>query len=973
MLTKGVFLKGGERLVLKDNSSKSQLSKQSNPNKNILKNKGDSFMSSRKMLSLLVVFALVFTLMAPAFAAAPTDVVGTPYEESVGKLSALGVLAGYPDGTYKPDQNITRAEFAKIATYILGLQSAADLSKGQTNFKDVNASHWASGYVNMAAEKGMIKGYPDGTFKPENNVTYAEAITILVRALGMGPVVEGKGTWPANYLSKASEAGITSDVATIAGNDKAIRGTIAQLAWNTLEAEKWGEKEYTADGVVYGPLGKALLEVQYKDYVYKDADGKFVPKAFEDVEVTGTQLAGGLASNEIKIKKTGLDALLASNEETVEVTAADVDLNSLFGKKVNILFGKDNEVSYIKVNSENVVEGNVTDFNTTDNKIEVNDKEYAFKTDAKIYVNTKDYTFSDANFDAIATAVGDSAAEVTLVLDSGKIAAMNMFVADDITVGAVVMEHFVVKEIKSNGEVKNVAVSPATKFDLDDVTADPEKVVIVKNGKAATKDDIKAGDAVTYIKNGDLYYLVVSDSKVTGTITKISDDENGASSSTRKKITIDGKEYAMTRDNSALMTKTSNVDDVTAIGATISDYYNKEAALSLNAAGEIILVSGSVKGSATMQTGVVAKAIWEGNPDAAGNTDFYIQVLTSAGEKKAYKIKGDDYKDNPTGATLSTYADTTVAANAITAGQVVLYDVSADGTINAENLYEITTRDINDSVEDVYVEYVNTPTTIRIKDATQKITVAGTDYFANSSTVYLNSDTVDSDNPSKIADWDKIVSDDKTADGNDATNLLDNGNFYLVYDENKMIEDVIVNIDTTGTSLLGSTAKYGLFVEKQSQGDDDIITLYVNGQEVQYTVARDVYNQSDDATLFVKKGDLVRFDIDGDGKFDGGANLAARQANFRADISVLADTEANADKVKSINKSDRIVIFEASKTRDGQAGLTSVKLASDVLIYDARSGAMKMGTIDDIVAGQFIIVDDYDATDDVFGIVIVVE
>jgi len=165
--------------------------------------------SLKKSLVFLVVLTMVLSTIAPVFAATPSDVTGTDYEAAVSQLVTLGVIAGYEDGTFKPDQSITRAEFAKIACYVVGVKDAADLSKGATKFKDVPATHWASGFVNIASEKGLLKGYPDATFKPEANVTYAEAITILVRALGMAPVVEGKGTWPANYLAKASAAGVT--------------------------------------------------------------------------------------------------------------------------------------------------------------------------------------------------------------------------------------------------------------------------------------------------------------------------------------------------------------------------------------------------------------------------------------------------------------------------------------------------------------------------------------------------------------------------------------------------------------------------------------------------------------------------------------------------------------------------------------------------------------------------------------------
>jgi uncharacterized membrane protein len=172
----------------------------------------------KKVTVLLVALAMLFVLAAPVFASStPTDVIGTDYESAVGKLASLGIVQGLTntqgveDGNFAPEREITRAEFAKIAAYLVGLGEAAEAASGMTKFSDVPASHWASGYINLAVNEGLVKGYPDGTFKPSANVTNAEVLTVLVRALGLGPVVEqpSKGTWPSNYIAQASQSRIT--------------------------------------------------------------------------------------------------------------------------------------------------------------------------------------------------------------------------------------------------------------------------------------------------------------------------------------------------------------------------------------------------------------------------------------------------------------------------------------------------------------------------------------------------------------------------------------------------------------------------------------------------------------------------------------------------------------------------------------------------------------------------------------------
>lgn len=108
---------------------------------------------------------------------------------AIDNLAQMGIINGYPDGTFKPENPVTRAEFAKMVGIAFRLP-APGVSGG---FTDITG-HWASGYIDAASERGFIKGYPDGTFKPENSVTKAEILTILIRALGLEKV-QFKDIW----------------------------------------------------------------------------------------------------------------------------------------------------------------------------------------------------------------------------------------------------------------------------------------------------------------------------------------------------------------------------------------------------------------------------------------------------------------------------------------------------------------------------------------------------------------------------------------------------------------------------------------------------------------------------------------------------------------------------------------------------------------------------------------------------------
>ena len=105
------------------------------------------------------------------------------YNNAVSTLCHMGVLGGYSDGTFRPNAPITRAEFAKIAVSFAQRNGSAVYNY----FTDVKTTDWFAPYVTAAKDNGLIEGYSDGSFKPENKITRAEACAIVNRALGRKP------------------------------------------------------------------------------------------------------------------------------------------------------------------------------------------------------------------------------------------------------------------------------------------------------------------------------------------------------------------------------------------------------------------------------------------------------------------------------------------------------------------------------------------------------------------------------------------------------------------------------------------------------------------------------------------------------------------------------------------------------------------------------------------------------------------
>lgn len=132
-----------------------------------------------------------------------TDVAaGAWYNNAVSTLNAMGIITGYPDGTFRPNAYITRAEFAAIAA-----RFDADGDKTLAAFSDI-ANHWAKDEISVAYNNGWVDGYPDGTFGPQRNITRAETVTLVNRVLNRKPETEDDllpdmTTWTDNADKKA--------------------------------------------------------------------------------------------------------------------------------------------------------------------------------------------------------------------------------------------------------------------------------------------------------------------------------------------------------------------------------------------------------------------------------------------------------------------------------------------------------------------------------------------------------------------------------------------------------------------------------------------------------------------------------------------------------------------------------------------------------------------------------------------------
>ncbi|NCB63356.1 MAG: S-layer homology domain-containing protein [Clostridia bacterium] len=198
----------------------------------------------QRILAMGAALVLCLGILAACIPAvlAYSDVTDSTVSEAVAVLAGMGVIDGYSDGTYRPNDALTRAQFCKLAVLLQNKGDQAANSAYRSLFSDVSSSHWAIGFINLAYSEGLVSGYGNGTFGAEDAVTAAQAVTVLLHVLGysngdIGPF------WPEDYMSKAAKLGLTDGLG-LSDNVPLTRGQAAVLLYRTLKSDAADGKEY---------------------------------------------------------------------------------------------------------------------------------------------------------------------------------------------------------------------------------------------------------------------------------------------------------------------------------------------------------------------------------------------------------------------------------------------------------------------------------------------------------------------------------------------------------------------------------------------------------------------------------------------------------------------------------------------------------------------------------------------------------
>jgi|GEM_PF-2516937 len=190
----------------------------------------------KRIASLLIVAVFLLQFTAVAAAPIPQDVIGTQYEEAVGLLSALGIMTG--DGkNFNPDADITRGEFAQILMKTMRLDDAVDAYTPVGSFTDVPVDSQFAPAIELGVSAGAIKGYGEGIFGPDDQVTGIQALKLMTYATNYNVKAELQGGYPVGYRMISSDIGLLKGVGDIDIDQPINRGIAAIIVFNALKID----------------------------------------------------------------------------------------------------------------------------------------------------------------------------------------------------------------------------------------------------------------------------------------------------------------------------------------------------------------------------------------------------------------------------------------------------------------------------------------------------------------------------------------------------------------------------------------------------------------------------------------------------------------------------------------------------------------------------------------------------------------
>ena len=576
----------------------------------------------KKILALVLAFACAFTMFAGA---AFTDQADIKVEnEVVDTLIELGVINGYTDGSFKPNDTVTRAEMAKMI-YVLrtGNSDASAYNNDKTTFTDING-HWARGYVKYCQSLGIIAGQSATTFAPDQTVTAQEAAKMLLVTLGYDAQKAGLVgiNWASKTNALADENGLLEDVNT-SFTAACPRQYAAQIIYNAIDAATvvWRDDAYTK-------------------YNYNGDENKTIGEKY-----MGLSKTVGILSD--VTKDTDKDTYTLSVDKNADestgkglstFTKVAKDYSALKYQKVKVLYkDKDKVFGVYSMTDDNTVATAVMDDVKMDGgKLKIDGTKYTLADAAKtaVYVDGVYQVNKDINTYVTANAEGKNVGRASSV------------------------------QAISNDDTNKINVLKVTTYDVKKVTYVGTDYI---NAGGAKKND--AWNYPSDIKKDD--YAVLSTAK------NYADDKGLIT----KAETVEGKVVGTKGDDKVKIGDTWYTADYKS-GSTVIDNWPKSGATV-----KLVLVNGFVKlvDTVTAGTADMAMVIETGSASGLGSSKV-ADLMFADGTRKTVELNDDsEYGYNGTKVTLGAPK---MATYEVSKGKYTLKKVgSADAARNGYDVY----------------------------------------------------------------------------------------------------------------------------------------------------------------------------------------------------------------------------------------------------------------------------------------------
>lgn len=463
----------------------------------------------KKVLSLVCVICIFLSTLA-SVSYAYTDV----SDKVLLDLKAFGILTGDDSGDLKLDDFVTRAEFAKMTVEAL---DASEVSGLECNFTDVDSGAWYYNAVALLSSMGLINGYDDGTFRPNENVSLEEAIKITVCALGYYTMGEKNGGYPDGYRKTAESLGLMKSVSP--DGEYMLRRDIARLLYNALDIDRMiidpGTGKYETNS------GDTLRELHLQGIDEEMKSGRGVITA--NIETWLDRENGALRNDEVEINgevyKVGDTNAISLLGQEVDYYAQSADrgyvLTAVTPTNKNETFTIDDE------QFEGFREGRLR------YRLEKNDRERSYALSDSVRIVKNLVPLNDVIIDDLTLDYGT----IKVIDNNGDSKADVVFIED--------IKTFAVDRVKGS----RIYFADSKKLmdrdfiELDEENDDVKFSLSNTDGTAVDISEIEENNIVSIVLSDDASRIkcIVSKESVTGTITSISNTESI--------ISIDGQEY----------------------------------------------------------------------------------------------------------------------------------------------------------------------------------------------------------------------------------------------------------------------------------------------------------------------------------------------------------------------------------------------------------------------------------------------